>query len=50
MSVRAAIGLGAVLGLTFGIVVSISTGIPFAAEAGLVLGAVLGWFRRRERA
>jgi hypothetical protein len=50
MTLTAAIGLGAVLGLAFGIVVSISTGIPFAPETGLVLGAFLGWFRRRGRA
>lgn len=50
MSVRAAIGLGAVLGLAIGIVVSITTDTPFAPEAGLVLGALLGWFGRRERA
>jgi hypothetical protein len=49
MSVRPAIGLGAVLGLAIGIVVSITTGIPFAPEGRLVLGAFLGWFHRRER-
>ncbi len=46
MSVRAAIGFGVVLGLAIGIVVSISTGVPFAPEAGLVLGVLLGWFGR----
>ena len=48
MSVRVAIGLGAVLGLALGIVVSLSTDLPFAPEAGLVLGALLGWLARRD--
>ena len=47
MSVRAAIGLGAVLGLALGIAVSLTTDVPFAPEAGLVLGALLGWLSRR---
>jgi hypothetical protein len=47
LSVRAAIGLGAVLGLALGIVVSLTTDVPFAPEAGLVLGALLGWLSRR---
>jgi hypothetical protein len=47
MSVGAAIGLGAVLGLALGIVVSLTTDVPFAPEAGLVLGALLGWLSRR---
>jgi hypothetical protein len=50
MSVRVAIGLGAVLGLALGIVVSVTTDIPFAPEAGLVLGALLGWLARRDGA
>jgi hypothetical protein len=50
MNVGAAIGLGAVLGLTLGIVVSVTTDVPFAPEAGVVLGALLGWLSRRERA
>jgi hypothetical protein len=44
-----AIGLGAVIGLALGIVVSVSTDVPLAPEAGLVLGAFLGWFSRRDR-
>lgn len=48
MGVGAAIGLGAVLGLALGIVVSATTDVPFAPEAGLVLGALLGWLLRRE--
>jgi hypothetical protein len=47
MSVRVAIGLGAVLGLALGIVVSVTTDIPLAPEAGLVLGALIGWLARR---
>ena len=47
MSVGVAIGLGAVLGLALGIVVS---DIPFAPEAGLVLGALLGWLARGDGA
>lgn len=48
MSVGVAIGLGAALGLAIGIVVSLTTDTPFAPEAGLVLGALLGWLARRE--
>jgi hypothetical protein len=49
VSVGAAIGLGAVLGLAIGIVVSVATGVPLAPEAGLVLGALVGWLSRRNR-
>jgi hypothetical protein len=45
-----AIALGALLGLAFGIVVSVITNVPFAPEAGLVLGALAGWVSRREHA
>jgi hypothetical protein len=50
MSVGIAIGLGAVLGLALGIVVSVTTEVPFAPEVGLVLGGLVGWLSRRERA
>jgi hypothetical protein len=50
VSVGAAIGLGAVLGLAIGIVVSVATDVPLAPEAGLVLGALVGWLTRRGRA
>jgi hypothetical protein len=50
MSVGAAIALGAVLGLALGILVSVTTELPFAPEAGLVLGALVGWLSRRRRA
>ena len=50
MSVGVAIALGAVLGLALGIVVSVTTEVPFAPEVGLVLGALVGWLSRRKRA
>lgn len=48
MSVGAAVAVGAVLGLLLGIVVSVASDLPFAPEGGLVLGALLGWLRRRK--
>jgi hypothetical protein len=45
-----AIALGALLGLALGIVVSVNTDVPLAPEAGLVLGALVGWLARREHA
>jgi hypothetical protein len=50
MSVSVAIGLGAVLGLAIGIVVGVISDIPFAPEAGLVFGALVGWLARRDAA
>ena len=50
MSVRAAVAVGAVVGLVLGIVVSVITDVPLAPEAGLVLGGLLGWLSRRDRA
>jgi hypothetical protein len=47
VSVGAAIGIGAVLGLAIGIVVSMTTDVPLAPEAGLLLGALAGWLSRR---
>jgi hypothetical protein len=35
---------GAVVGVAFGILVSVTTSVPFAPEAGLLLGALAGWF------
>jgi hypothetical protein len=35
--------LGAAVGLALGIVVSATTDVPFAPEAGLLLGALVGW-------
>jgi hypothetical protein len=42
------IGLGAVLGLAIGIVVSVATDLPLAREAGLALGALVGWLSRSQ--
>ena len=50
MSVGVAIALGAVSGLALGILVGVTTEIPLAPEAGLVLGALVGWLLRRKRA
>ena len=50
MSVGVAIALGAVSGLALGILVSVTTEIPFAPEAGLVLGGFVAWLARRKRA
>jgi hypothetical protein len=47
MSGGAAIALGAVIGLVLGVLVSVTTDVPFAPEAGLVLGALVGWLARR---
>jgi hypothetical protein len=50
MSMPVAIAVGAVLGLALGIVVSVTTDVPLAPEVGLVLGALAGWFWRRQGA
>jgi Flp pilus assembly protein TadB len=50
MSVKAAILLGALAGLALGIVVSVTTDLPVAPEVGLLLGALVGWLTRRDRA
>ncbi len=36
--------LGAAVGVALGIVVSVTTDVPFAPEAGLLLGGLVGWF------
>jgi hypothetical protein len=41
---------GAVVGLVLGVMISVTTDVPLAPEAGLLLGAVVGWFARRDRA
>ena len=46
----AAIAVGAVVGLALGILVSVTTEVPLAPEAGLVLGGLLGWRLRRDPA
>ena len=49
MSIGAAIAVGAAVGLVLGIVVSVTTELPLAPEAGLVLGGLVGWLSRRDR-
>jgi hypothetical protein len=48
MSPGAAIAVGAVVGLALGIIVSVITDLPFAPEAGALLGGLAGWLSRRE--
>jgi large-conductance mechanosensitive channel len=48
MSIGVAIAVGAVIGLALGIVVSLTTDVPLAPEVGLVVGALAGWFSRRD--
>jgi hypothetical protein len=50
MGVGAWVALGAVAGLALGILISVTTDIPLAPEAGLVLGALIGWLWRRDAA
>jgi hypothetical protein len=47
VSVGTAIAIGAVVGLALGILVSLTTDVPFAPEIGLALGALVGWLARR---
>jgi hypothetical protein len=42
--------VGAVVGLAIGILVSAMTDVPLAPEAGLLLGALIGWLLRRDGA
>jgi hypothetical protein len=49
VSVGAAIAIGAAIGLAIGILVSVTTDVPLAPEAGLALGALVGWLSRRDR-
>jgi hypothetical protein len=39
--------VGAVIGLALGTLVSVTTDVPLAPEAGLLLGALVGWLSRR---
>jgi hypothetical protein len=50
MPVGAATVVGAVVGLSLGIVVSVTADVPFAPEVGAVLGGLVGWLSRRNRA
>jgi hypothetical protein len=45
-----AIAVGAVIGFALGIVVSVATDVPLAPEFGAVLGGLIGWLSRRDRA
>jgi hypothetical protein len=38
--------VGAVVGVAVGILVSVTTDVPLAPEAGLLLGALVGWLSR----
>jgi hypothetical protein len=49
VSLGTTIALGALLGLAVGIVVSVTTDVPFAPEAGIVLGGLVGWLAHRSR-
>jgi len=42
--------VGAAIGLLLGILVSVLTDVPFAPEAGLILGGLVGWLVVRLRA
>jgi hypothetical protein len=46
---RKFVAVGAVVGLVLGILVSVTTDVPFAPEGGLLLGALVGWFSRARR-
>jgi hypothetical protein len=35
---------GAVVGVAIGILISVTTDVPFAPEAGLLVGGLAGWF------
>jgi hypothetical protein len=35
--------VGAAVGVALGILVSVTTDVPFAPEAGLLLGGLVGW-------
>jgi uncharacterized membrane-anchored protein YhcB (DUF1043 family) len=39
--------VGAVIGLALGVLVSETTDLPLAPEAGLVVGALVGWLAPR---
>jgi hypothetical protein len=41
------VGVGALIGLVLGILVSVTADVPLAPEAGLILGALVGWLFRR---
>jgi hypothetical protein len=49
VSLATTIALGALLGLAVGIVVRVTTDVPFTPEAGIVLGGLVGWLVGRRR-
>ena len=44
------VGVGALIGVVLGILVSVTTDVPLAPEAGFVLGGLVGWLAGRNRA
>jgi hypothetical protein len=42
--------VGGAIGLGLGILVSVTTDVPFAPEIGLVVGLAVGWIARRSSA
>ncbi len=50
MSTGAAIALGAAAGLVIGVLISVATDVPLAPEAGLAVGALVGWRAESRRA
>lgn len=48
LSTGAAIGIGAVAGFVLGMLVSVTTDLPLAPEAGVLLGALGGWLFHRQ--
>ena len=50
MPVGAAIVVCGLIGFALGIVVSVITDVPLAPEVGAVLGGLIGWLSRRDRA
>jgi len=41
------VGVGALIGVVLGIFVSVTTEVPLAPEAGVILGALVGWLFHR---
>jgi hypothetical protein len=41
------VGVGALIGVVLGILVSVTTEVPLAPEGGLILGALVGWLFHR---
>jgi prepilin signal peptidase PulO-like enzyme (type II secretory pathway) len=41
------VGVGALIGVVLGLLVSVTTDVPLAPEAGVILGALVGWLFHR---